>query len=84
MTERDPEMAMADALYDKMQALCVGFPAADVMYAIGLMIAHGISRNSATTNIDGTMQLLRTLVEIEVPQMARALGEQAPAGGGKE
>lgn len=62
----DQEMDGADELFGQMQKICIGLPAADVIYAIGMMIAHGIDTNAAVKDIDHNLALIRQVVELEI------------------
>jgi uncharacterized membrane protein len=58
-----------DELYEKLTEVCRGFAAADVVYALGMMIADAVVLNAVDKNPDVTFKHLRNVVEIEIPMV---------------
>jgi hypothetical protein len=56
----------ADELYRRMQVVCHGYAAADVVFALGKMMAFGILNQSDNKNPDHTFKLLRAVVNLYV------------------
>lgn len=55
----DREMDTADRLFDGMRRLCADNPSADVMYALGMMVALTIKNNS-----DDALGSLKSIGEV--------------------
>lgn len=55
-----------DGLYMAMNSACDGYAASDVLYALGMMIAHAIRKSAVDKNPDTTMRLIRETVDLEL------------------
>lgn len=60
----DHEMDTADRLFDGMRRLCADQPSADVMYALGMMIALTIKNNS--NDALGSLKSIGQVVSLEL------------------
>jgi hypothetical protein len=77
----DAMMRGSIELFEAMDLLCAGRPAADVMYAIGMMIAKGVEDNAATADLDRTFSLLRQAAELELAMSRDAVEQPSPPQG---
>jgi hypothetical protein len=59
----------ADELYPKFTECCQGFGSADVVYALGMMIADAVVLNCVDKNPEKTFELLRGVADIEIPMV---------------
>ena len=68
MTEQEHEDCV-DELYAQMFEVCRRKPAADVIYALGMIIAYAIIHQATSKNPEETFTLLRKVVDIELSLM---------------
>lgn len=59
----------ADELYEKLQDVCEGYAACDVMYALGMMVAFAIAQQATNKDPLATIRLLGNVIALEFPRM---------------